>query len=233
MRYKRYLSALFIGICIIGASYAGYGLFHARNAYDTADRRYKVLQELRKDYKTEENTDSFTEAMQEINPDYMAWIEVEGTSIDYPIVQADEKYLNRDFYGNDSVSGSLFVNGSQEPFKDLNTIIFGHNMKDGSMFSGLKNYLHKTWFENHSIIKIQYKGQSLSYKVFSVNILPEEDTASYVYQFNNREYEDFLKELLLNSMIDSGVEIHDAPIITLSTCYGTGKRLIIAAQEVN
>ncbi|MEX0125368.1 sortase domain-containing protein, partial [Clostridium butyricum] len=100
-------------------------------------------------------------------------------------------------------------------------------------FSGLKNYLHKTWFENHSIIKIQYKGQSLSYKVFSVNILPEEDTASYVYQFNNREYEDFLKELLLNSLIDSGVEIHDAPIITLSTCYGTGKRLIIAAQEVN
>lgn len=232
MRYKRYLSALFIGICIIGASYAGYGLFHARKAYDTADRRYKVLQELRKDYKTKENTDSFTEAMQEINPDYMAWIEVDGTSINYPIVQADEKYLNRDFYGNESVSGSLFVSRSQEPFRNLNTIVFGHNMKDGSMFSGLKKYLDKTWFENHSIIKIQFKGHSLSYKVFSVQVVPEEDTASYVYQFSNGEYEDFLKELSLNSLLDSGKEIDNAPIITLSTCYGTGKRLIIAAQEV-
>lgn len=235
MRYKRYLSVLFIGVCIIGASYAGYELFHARNAYDTADRRYKVLQEQRRDYKAEGKSpeDSFTEAMQEINPNYMAWIEVSGTSIDYPIVQAGEEYLNRDFYGNNSVSGALFVNKSQEPFKDLNTIIFGHNMKDGSMFASLKKYLDKTWFEDHPVIEIQYKGQNLSYKVFSVQVLPEEDTAPYSYQFSDGEYEDFLKTLSLNSRIKSEKAMADTPIITLSTCYGTGKRLIIAAQEVN
>lgn len=235
MRYKRYLSVLFIGVCIIGASYAGYGLFHARNEYDTADRRYKVLQEQRRDYKAEGKLleDSFTEAMQEINPNYMAWIEVVGTSIDYPIVQAGEEYLSQDFYGNNSVSGALFVNKSQEPFKDLNTIIFGHNMKDGSMFASLKKYLDKTWFEDHPVIKVQYKGQNLSYEVFSVQVLPEEDTTSYIYQFSEGEFEDFLIKLSINSLIKSEKVIEDAPIITLSTCYGMGKRLIIAAQEVN
>lgn len=234
MRYKKVLCVLFIGFCVVGMIYAGNGLLNTRNTYHDAKEGYRVLQEQKKHYETrqEHKEDDLTEAMREINPDYIAWIAIEGTNINYPIVQASQGYLKQDFYGKESISGTLFINSEQEPFKDLNTIIFGHNMKDGSMFSDLKKYLNKAWYEKHPYIKIQHEGQSTIYEVISVQILSEKDTRVYEYLFDSEEYKAFLRESLLQSSINTEKVINDSPVITLSTCYGTSKRLIITAQEV-
>lgn len=234
MKLRNSLFGLLIIVCLIGIGYAASGLIQAYKVYYTEDRQYQALVDKKNELEgkeMEEEKDALTEKMKEINQDYVAWIDIKGTTINYPIVRDKKNYLKINFEGKESICGTLFVSAAQNPFKDYNTVIFGHNMKDGSMFGTLKKYLDQKWFKEHQHIEIQFDGQNIIYEVFSVQIIDEDDAMPYTCIFDTEDiYGAFLQEAKKRSVIDDDNCLNKLPVITLSTCHGKGKRLIIVAQ---
>lgn len=236
MTLKNGLYQAFMVSCVLCIGYSVLSLIQAKKMYDEAEKQYCLLAvkkdeiaEMAEDVKE----DALTEVMKEINPDYIAWIEIDGTTIDYPIVMGGkEEYLKHNFEGDKDICGTLFINAAQAPFKDLNTIIFGHNMKNGSMFGSLKKYLDEEWLRAHPNIKIQYKGMDIFYEIFSVKIVGESDCSPYTYVFNQEEYKAFLQQALDTSVVNTGKRLEGNAILTLSTCYGKNKRLLILAEKI-
>ena len=240
MRNK--IFAIVLMCCAVGFLYSGYGLVTAWNTYTSAALCYETIQDQKKledlvsiEAKTGDvqPEDNLTHTMKQINADYIGWITIGDTKIDYPIVHSNPKknYLDHDFYGNRSVYGTLCIRHGQKLFENRNTVIYGHNMKDGGMFATLKRYLEKSWFDEHPDVQIRYDGQAVNCKVFSVQIISENNDYPYADRFNDVEYSTFLNEMVQLSRIVPG-ELPDPeyPIITLSTCYGQ-KRLIVMAQS--
>lgn len=167
------------------------------------------------------------------NSDYMFWLSIPGTSVNYPVVRNGEPgyYLNHTFQGTENPCGSLFV---QEEIKDPyqgNTVIYGHNMKDGSMFADLKKYSKADFYSSHPTIQIYYKGRWEKCSIFSCQLRADTDFRCYRTNFSGiEEKERFISEMRVCSLYDIPFESPaDRPVITLSTCFGTSKRMIVQA----
>ena len=168
--------------------------------------------------------------LQEINPELYAWIEIPGTVIDYPIAQHDGQdqsyYLTHSMYGEKQSAGCIHTqNLNSKDFTDPNTVIYGHNMKNGSMFKGLHSFEDRTFFDENRYVYIYTPEHVLTYEIFAAY-----ETDSYhllvTYDFDDPEvYERYLNYITgLESMyvnIRKDVEVDkDDRIITLSTCVG-------------
>lgn len=143
--------------------------------------------------------------LKEINPDYNCWIRIPGTSIDYPAVwgKDDKYYLDHGFNGEKQSGGTIFADSQNIPFVSANTIFYGHNMKDGSMFGDLKKYRDPGFLKEHPNVEIFYQGQWITCPIILAKVTDETDGTPY--QKGERK------------------------ILTLSTCYGTSKRMILQA----
>lgn len=169
----------------------------------------------------EENISYFEELLA-INSDVIAWIKIPDTNIDYPVVkgQDNEYYLKHNIKKENSLSGSIFMDYRNEGNnKDLNKIIYGHNIKDGSMFKNLTNYKKKEFLIAHPIIELNTLDESTQWEIFSVYITDTNFNYIKTNFYNKEEYNEFLKELKNKSLYDTGVNItSDDIILTLSTC---------------
>lgn len=123
----------------------------------------------------------------EINPDFVGWISIEGV-IDYPVVQGrnNSRYLNTTFTGQRNASGTIFVDSRQpEGFSGDVCIIYGHNMRDGSMFAPLKQYLSAAFMEaNPNITVVTSDGELLDYLIFAARQTDIRD-AAYALNFKS------------------------------------------------
>lgn len=169
-------------------------------------------------------------ALKEVNPDVLGWIELPGTKLSYPLLQGEdnEAYLNHNWKKEPSVSGSIFLECTNKAdFSGFHTIIYGHRMKDNSMFGVLKFYEHQEFWKEHPAVYIA-DGEGIScYRIFAAH---ETDVKGMVYRLDlekrNLE-EEFVRFCLEHSVLDVG-EDEDAfpkpgaPILTLSTCTGRG-----------
>ena len=175
-----------------------------------------------------------------INPETVAWIQVNGTIISYPVVKHKDNsyYLNHDFYRRKTDIGAIFADYRDkfDEFND-NTIIYGHNIVNGTMFGQLPRTLYKNWQSNpnYHYIKLSTKTTNTIWKVFSTyEITP---TIDYLQSnFNSTEnYENFLNLLKNRSAFDFKTELNTSDkIITLSTCNNTGnKRVVVHAKLIN
>lgn len=91
-------------------------------------------------------------------------------------------------------------------------MIYGHNMKDGGMFATLKRYLEKSWFDEHPDVQIRYDGQAVNCKVFSVQIISENNDYPYADRFNDVEYSTFLNEMVqLSRIVPGELRIRNTP----------------------
>lgn len=165
------------------------------------------------------------ERLREINPDIVGWLYSEGTSINYPVVKCsdNQKYLNRDFYGNYNVNGTLFIdcyNGDN--MEDFNTIIYGHHMKDPkqSMFGSLKNYVgNQNYYKQHSKMKYLTPDKDYDIEIIAVCLIPNGGEAYETNFETKEEREKFIKEIQSLSTIRSDFEVDgDDKLMTLSTC---------------
>lgn len=135
-------------------------------------------------------------ALYQENGDLVGWLSIEGTDIDYPVMQRedDEYYLHHDFYGEESRYGCLYVKGQADvDTPGTNFIIYGHNMKDGSMFGDLDLYRKESFWREHPRISFDTLYEERTYEIIAVFrsrvYQPEEDVFKYYqfYQADNQE----------------------------------------------
>jgi len=179
---------------------------------------------------------SFDE-LKALNSEIVGWIEIPGTQISYPIMHTgdNEFYLNHTFSGKVNSAGSIFVETLNSPeFTDLHTIVYGHNMKNGSMFAGLKNYTSPSFLVAHPTIYIDLEDGTHGYQIFSCYEAAA-DIDSYTIGFvQDEQYETFLQTLKSRSAYDTGVEVSVTDsVISLSTCTRNGEnRYLVHAKKI-
>lgn len=173
------------------------------------------------------------------NSETVGWIQVNGTNINYPIVQHsdNEYYLEHDFYKRKTTNGWIFSD-YRNNLENLNnnTIIYGHNLINRTMFGSLPFLLNSNWFDNpnNQYIKISTKTTNSIWQIFSVYKI--EPTTDYLQaKFNSTEaYQDFLNTIKNRSLHQFDVSLnYTDKIITLSTCDDIGtKRVAIHAKLI-
>mgnify|MGYP002595828210 CR=1 FL=1 len=145
------------------------------------------------------------------NADCIGWLSIDGTNISYPIMHTPhdpQKYLRRSFYGKYSQSGVPFLDGRCD-LQSTNLIIYGHNMKNGTMFSALKRYVDRDFLNAHRTVKFETTD---GVQTFIVTEALKTNTSDAWYD---------------------RIAAEDSRQLILSTCYGSGKdgRLLIIAAE--
>lgn len=159
-----------VGIVIAGCiAYAGYALWDNAQIYKSAQNVQESIRKL----KPESNTDdgpSFEELLA-INGDVKAWITVDGTNIDYPVLQTDNNltYMDKDVYKDFSLAGSLFIDARNSgDFTDPYSLIYGHNMDKHLMFGDLALFKEKTFFEENRTATLMLPGETRQYAIVAV-----------------------------------------------------------------
>lgn len=175
----------------------------------------------------------FSEELRARNPDYVFWLWIPGTNINYPVVNSTVPgfYLNHTFSGAENPCGSVFCQDTEDTKSWDNLILYGHNMKDGSMFADLKGYREKAYYEDHPDIWIFEGQRRLHYTVSSCMVIRADDDAVYCRQFHDPvKKEDYLRRMREKALYktESGSQNPES-LLTLSTCLGSGKRVIVQA----
>lgn len=140
--------ALALGLMLL---YAGYALWDTWRIYNGASINQALLQ-YKPSLESEEDGLDFAQLLV-LNPDARAWLTVEGTNIDYPVVQGEDnvKYVNTDVYGEFSLSGSIFLDyRNAGDFTDSYSLLYGHHMEGGVMFGELKHFTEESYFAEHT-----------------------------------------------------------------------------------
>lgn len=177
------------------------------------------------------------------NNDLVGWLSIENTVIDYPVMQGmdDEYYLHHDFYGNESKYGCLYVRGKADLEDGTNVIIYGHNMKDGSMFGDLDLYQNADFCREHPALSFDTLYEERTYEIVAVfrsQVYGADENVFKYYQFyeaqTQEEFDDFYQNINALSLYDTGVtaQLGDT-FLTLSTCayHATDGRFVVVAKQ--
>ena len=168
-----------------------------------------------------------------INKETVAYLTVKNTQISYPVVQHGDNsyYLGRDFYKKKTVMGWVYMDYRNNPKEfDDNTIIYGHNMKNGTMFGSLKKVLDSSWRKNEENMTISLDLPTGSYKFKIFSIYKVDYTTDYlITKFHSKSSkEDFINMITKRSIFNSGIKVGlDDKILTLSTCTGSNNRRLV------
>ena len=212
---KKFINILinFILICVL--LFSGYKIFTKLQEYRKADTVYNNIRD-----KANETDDKSIE-LSKINPDYRAWIKVENTNIDYPVVQSEdnEYYLTHDFNKNYLASGSIFMDYRNNFENDKSVLIYGHHMRNKTMFGEVLNFKKEEFFKENNLITIEYKGKTYTYEVFSTFVADLSKDNLKVNFDDDEDYQDYIDYLKDRSLFDSDIEVSSNDrIITLYTC---------------
>ena len=164
------------------------------------------------------------------NPDVVGWIKVSGTVINYPIMQKEgdnNYYVNHAWNGAASNSGAIFADWRCKLESSDNTLMYGHNMGNGSMFHAIKNYKTASWGRSHPYIELATLEHRYLYKVLSCNVVYGEAGAKFEYwnfiEMNRADYRNFLNGIKNTATVWYGDDRHlprdnHEKFITLQTC---------------
>lgn len=168
-------------------------------------------------------------------PDVVGWLFFEDGSISYPVMHADsnDTYLYTAYNGTESIAGSIFVEAVHKgDFSETHTLVYGHNMKNGSMFGRLHKYRQsKDYFENHKYFQIFRENEILRYEIFAYQ---QASVDSFVYKEYFTSGKELGEKLLQNSLVKPNVALEeDDKIVTLSTCISSDDyRFVVSAVLV-
>lgn len=180
------------------------------------------------------------------NSDFIGWLSISGTVIDYPVMQTpdnEEYYIDRDFDGEYSSAGTLFVDTSSDVKKPSDSIlIYGHNMKTGKMFHELLEYEDEEYYTKHKFITFDTIHGNGTYEViaaFRTKIYPKDYTGFKYYQFfeaqNEKEFMNYVDNCKSMTPYNiSATASYGDKLITLSTCayHDKNGRFVVVARKV-
>lgn len=216
MKCKNVSIILLIFILTIVFCISCYILLKDLKEYKESDKSTEKLIEESIEIKEETQKRSIDwEYLKSINKDIIAWIEIENTKIDYPILKdKDVYYLKHTFDKKYNSNGSIFTTNSY-PFEDKETIVYGHNMKNGSMFSDLGKYLNKDFLNSHFNFKIYTPTCNYEARIFSVYSISVETESNNIKSLNFEDRIEYYKKASeYNIETDSNIK----KIVKLSTC---------------
>lgn len=210
------------------------------------NRHKKLLTEAREIFNSMPSGEAIRTLAEE-NEDIKGWLRIEGTEIDCAICQGDDDqfYTNHNQLGKKSRYGALFLSESdsfERTGSDKNIVIYGNNMKDGSMFGGLKNYQNLRFYKSHPFINLYYGDQSETYVVFAVMFLPPSDSNEEFYSplissfADDDDFENWYLESCARSIISTTVDVQNGDdILTLVTSASDfeGARFAVMAKKVD
>ena len=188
------------------------------------------------------------EGLWEINPEIYAWIEVPDTKINYPILQHEGEdqgyYLTRDLYGKSNQAGSIYTEDyNNKDFQDYHTVLYGHNMKNGSMFHNVRYFADREFFEEHRELYVYMPEKILKYEIIACYEYDDRHLLG-MFDYDDMEaYGEYLEEIMnprsMYAMIREGWELDtDDKLLTLSTCIANkpnNRRLLqaVLVEEVD
>lgn len=239
MKHKNKKRALLVLVflCFAVAGLAAFQVVSLLTEYEAGKRAYEALpvpQEISSETTAEEQ--AFTvnfEALAAINPDCKAWLLSEETALSYPVVQGEdnEYYLNHLFNGEKNGAGCLFLDAVNQPdFSDRNSVIYGHAMKNGTMFASLANYEKQEYYDAHPVMHLLTADASYEMQIFAAGVVSLD---ARVWETEFETQDDFalwLEDVSAESQIETSVVPKASDhVLTLSTCtYGSGDaRLVV------
>lgn len=180
------------------------------------------------------------DTLKKFNNDTVAFLKVNGTEIEYPIVKTtnNEYYLKHSFDKKNNAAGWIFADYKNKfDGSDKNIVIYGHNRKNGTMFSSLKNILNKNWYENEENLKIQLitEDDYFIYEVFSVYKIKKEEYYLQTNFKNDETYLRFIETLKKRSIKNFDIDVNEQDqILTLSTCANDNDyRIVLHARKIS
>lgn len=239
---RKMLNRLFMLIFLLVIVFSGWKLYGIYSSYAKDTKAYEELadQYTFKMETAEKNTDSKVDresqspemeeepmisvdfqALKEACGDAAAWIYCPGTKINYPVVlgEDNEYYLHRLMNGEYSLGGTLFMDfRNSADFSDWNTIIYGHNMKNGSMFGIVPDYMEQEFYEEHPVWYLFTEDCDYRIELAGGYVTPA-DSDSYSFPQTAEEKAALAKKAVRSSSFRSNVEVREEDrLITLSTC---------------
>lgn len=174
----------------------------------------------------------------QINEDLAGWVRIPGTAIDYPVVKTDNNdfYLNHNIHKQPARAGAIFMDfRNSGTAEEPHTILYGHNMKDGSMFRDLMRYKREDFLNRHSIIEFNTLYEKMKWEIFSVYVTAADFNYIQTYFPTRNEFGIFLDSIKERSLFkrDIVVAVEDK-ILTLSTCSYefTDARFVVHAKRI-
>lgn len=167
------------------------------------------------------------EALLEEAPDAIGWLYCEGTNINYPVVQGkdNDQYLRHNFRGEAATAGSIFLESANSPgFMDSNNILYGHHMRNGTMFAHLSDWAEQEFYDEHPVMWLLTPEQDYKIVLFSGYVTPSVSDTYAVYQGPSTYFDAYLDKVLGQSdfVPADGISLErDARYVVLSTCNYT------------
>ena len=266
MKKKFRISDIFIGLCFIFFLLMfGFSLYHiikwnidARNTNKQIDELVNVTKI--EEVKDSENTEiipqenipyenpywdyikydlinvNFNE-LKTKNIDTVAWIKVNGTNINYPVVQGPDNswYLTHSYNGSYNEAGWVFMDYRNTLDEDKNTIIYAHARLDKTMFGSLHNIIEDKWLNDNSnyVVKLSTEHENTLWQVFSVYIIPTTSDYLTTVFYSDDEFNEFNKMLIDRSYYEFNTSVSPSDrILTLSTCWNNDEKLVLHAKLI-
>ncbi|MDU2292047.1 MAG: class B sortase [Clostridium celatum] len=233
IKFKNIISFLLFIIIIICLT----TILNKNYKYNKSNKAYQEIRGVINSLEYSDEVDIKDNKLKAINPEYKFWINIPNTVIDYPVVKGsdNEFYLKNNFYKKDDIGGAIFIDCENNILKDKNLILYGHNMRNGSMFSDINKFKEKEFFDEGKIL-INKDNRNYYYEVFSVFVEKSENIILKNSFDNNDEFNDYINNLKEKSMYNKENKINEiSSIITLYTCSYEfdGARTIVSASLVD
>lgn len=240
-RYKKVILNIIIYMILLFVLI--YSVIKIFKWYNDKTNNNKIAEQIKstvivEDKNEEEYTVDFKK-LKEQNNETVAWIKVNNTNVEYPVLRATNNsfYLNHSFDKSKNSAGWIFADYRNKfDGTDKNIISYGHNMRDDSMFGSLKNILNSAWYDNeeNTNITLYTENEKSIYKVFSIYKIESEDYYIKTEFSNDNEFEKFIETLKKRSIKNFNIDISkEDSILTLSTCANNNKyRVVLHAKKM-